>query len=122
LTNHYGAYPGDLRRVLSQKAIKPSSHTKQSLSRSFTSSSEIVLNGKKYRSANTAKIEYNVSKHHGRTLARSLVDRGANGGLAGADVRIVEKHISLRLVDISGIGSHKVTDLPIVTEGGVVPS
>jgi len=121
LTNQQGAYPGDLRRVLSQEATKPPL-SKQSVSRSSASSSEIVLNGKKYRSVNTAKIEYNVSKHSGRTLARSLVDRGANGGLAGADVRIVEKHISPRLVDISGIDSHQVTDLPIVTVGGVVPS
>ena len=68
-----------------------------------------------------AKVAYNVSKHQGQNLARSLVDRGANGGLAGTDVRIVEKHVSPRLVHISGIDSHQVADLPIVTAGGVVP-
>ena len=37
-------------------------------------------------------------------------------------MRIVNPHTNPRLVDVSGIGSHQVTDLPIVTVGGVVPS
>ena len=126
LTNQKGSYPGDLRRVLSQEpnnSNKLSNSTKHSaLSLSSTPGSEIVINGKKYRSVNMAKVACNVSKHQSQILARSLVDRGANGGLAGADVRIIEKHISPRLVDISGIETHQVTDLSIVTVGGVVPS
>ena len=51
-----------------------------------------------------------------------MVDRGANRGLVGADIRIVEKHSSPCLVDVSGIDGHQVKDLPIVTAGGVVPS
>eukprot|EP00934_Nitzschia_sp_Nitz4_P008068 Nitzschia sp. Nitz4//scaffold70_size99833//3673//6700//NITZ4_004582-RA/size99833-snap-gene-0.139-mRNA-1//-1//CDS//3329557096//8058//frame0 len=50
----------------------------------------------------------------------SLVDRGANGGIAGDDVRIIAK--TDRRVDISGIDSHEVNDIPIVSVGGVVQS
>ena len=52
----------------------------------------------------------------------SLVDRGANGGLAGSDVRVICKSNPPRMVDVSGIGSHEVRDLPIVSVGGVVQS
>ena len=48
----------------------------------------------------------------------ALVDRGANGGIAGADVRIIAK--TGRQVDTQGINNHRITDIPIVTTGGVV--
>ena len=46
------------------------------------------------------------------------MDRGANGGLCGTDVRIIEK--TGRLVDIQDIYNHQITDVPIVTAGDVV--
>jgi hypothetical protein len=65
------------------------------------------------------KLTYVVSRsstqHNG-----ALVDRGANGGIAGDDVRIIER--TDRSVDVSGVGNHQITDLTIVTAGGVVPS
>ena len=66
-------------------------------------------------------IVYDVSKHKASKHG-SLIDRGANGGLAGSDVWIIQKDVAPRLVDVSGIDSHQVTNLPIVTVGGVVPS
>ena len=65
-------------------------------------------------------IQYNVSSHQASKKG-SLVDRGANGGLAGEDVRIISK-IPGKFVDVSGIDSHKVNDLPIVTAGALVQS
>ena len=50
----------------------------------------------------------------------SLVDRGANGGIAGDDVRVILK--TLRNVDIQGIDNHQIQNIPIVTAGGVVKS
>ena len=49
----------------------------------------------------------------------SLVDREANGGLAGSDVRFICKSNPPRMVDVSGIDSHEVRDLPIVSVVGV---
>ena len=56
-------------------------------------------------------------KAHDSSSDVSLVDRGANGGIAGNDVRVVEKlH---RHVDVQGIDNHKMNDIPIVTAAGV---
>ena len=65
-------------------------------------------------------VQYRVSQHHG-SFAKgvgSLIDRGANGGLADNDVRVVSK--TDREVDVSGIDGHQMSNLPIVTAGGVV--
>ena len=42
-----------------------------------------------------------------------LVDRGANGGLAGADMRVVQK--THRKINIVGIDDHELTGLNVVT-------
>ena len=47
----------------------------------------------------------------------ALIDRGANGGIAGNDVRIISK--TDRSVDIQGIDNHRINVIPIVTAGGV---
>ena len=107
------AHPGDLRRMLGSN---PSG------SHRGKTPHEIVVDGKRYRSVNVHSCRsYAVSNHHASKHG-SLVDRGANGGLAGNDVRIIHKAADPRLVDVSGIDSHQVNNLPIVTVGGVVPS
>ena len=45
---------------------------------------------------------YHVSKHSSSHYG-SLIDRGANGGLAGSDVRILER--TGRTVSVTGIGN-----------------
>ena len=42
-----------------------------------------------------------------------MVDRGANGGLAGADMGIIQK--TDRKINIVGIDDHKLTGLEVVT-------
>jgi hypothetical protein len=63
------------------------------------------------------QVEYCVSKHHTTNCAMSLVGRGANGGVAKNDVRVIFKRD--RKVDISGIDNHQVTNLSIGTVGDV---
>ena len=63
-------------------------------------------------------VEYCVSKHHSANSSFSLVDRGANGGVAGSDVRPIFQ--TTRTVDIRGIDNHQVTNIPIGTVGGVI--
>jgi hypothetical protein len=48
----------------------------------------------------------------------SLIDRGANGGVAGTDVRVIFK--TGRTVDIRGIDNHQCTNIDIGTVGGVI--
>jgi hypothetical protein len=65
----------------------------------------------------TMHITYHVSAHQ-TCVTQSLVDHGANGGVAGEDVCIISK--SHHQVDIQGINNHQVTDIDIGTVGGVV--
>ena len=48
---------------------------------------------------------------------KSLMDRGANGGIAGDNVCIIDT--TGRFVNIEGIDNQQVVDVPIVTAGGV---
>ena len=103
--------PRDLRRVLS----KTMSHAKNPPSNNIDD--EITIDGKKYRKINVHKLTYNVSVHKGlRTGA--LVDRGANGGIAGEDVRVINK--TGRQADVQGIDNHQIVDIPIVTARAVI--
>ena len=61
---------------------------------------EVALDGVLYRRVN---ITYRVSKHARRNVEGALVDGGANGGLLGTDVRILE-HVEHTSVDITGVG------------------
>ena len=55
---------------------------------------------------------YNISKHSASSYG-SLVDRGANGGLTGADVHVLER--TGRKVSVTGIDDHQLPGLDIVT-------
>ena len=53
----------------------------------------------------------NQSNHH-------LIDRGANGGLAGADMRVI--HTTPRNINIVGIDDHELTGLNVVTAAALL--
>ena len=50
---------------------------------------------------------------HANHTNNQLVDRGANGGLDGSDMRVIYK--THRKINISGIDNHEVTGLDVVT-------
>jgi hypothetical protein len=63
---------------------------------------------------NSTHIEYFVSKHEALLAhSMSLIDRGANGGVAGDDVRIIFRNN--RTADIKGIENHHVNNIAIGT-------
>ena len=81
---------------------------------------DVFMSKSTNRHINLAHIEYRVSLHDSLTAkSLSLIDRGANGGVAGEDVRIIFR--TNRNVDIKGIDNHHVNDIGIGTVGGVVP-
>jgi hypothetical protein len=43
-----------------------------------------------------------------------MVDRGANGGVAGSNMRVIFRHPT-RSVDIEGYDQHCTTNIPLVT-------
>ena len=70
---------------------------------------------------NQTDIVCSVSRHKTSASKRGAsVDRGANGGLAGSDVRALHK--TDQQVDVEGIDNHQLINIPIVTAAGVVES
>ena len=67
----------------------------------------------------SANLTYHVrTSDRSKTLTTALVDRGANGGIAGADVCVIDQtHHS---VDVEGIDNHRMTNILLVTAGAVL--
>jgi hypothetical protein len=65
-------------------------------------------------------LQYQVSWHSIKNTTAALVDRGANGGLAGSDVKVLFK--TGRSANITGINDHTLSNLDIVTAAGLVES
>jgi hypothetical protein len=80
----------------------------------------IVVNGVTYRHINMTNILYNVNNNKVSQPGLSLVDRGANGGVLGSDVLILET--TSRSVNIVGIDNHEITNIPICTGAGYTRS
>ena len=101
--------PGNIKRLLSPAGSKSSTTTQPQ---------EVNLNGITYRQVNNASTLYSISSCHASGHKGSLVDCGANGGIAGDDVRIIAK--TGHQVDIQGTVNHCINDIPIVTAGAVL--
>ena len=114
LSNQRKIPPNDIRRVLSPpgNAQQPAPKNKAQNAAKHT----IILDGVTYKQAMHC-INFRVSAHSS-TKAATLVDRGANGGMAGSDVRLIET--GERCADVSGINDHQISNLPISTVAGLV--
>ena len=84
----------------------------QSIHTSDDDASDItkVLSAKRSRQIQVCK--HYIFQHANHTN-NQLVDRGANGGLAGSDMRVIYK--THRKISISGIDNHEVNGLDVVT-------
>jgi len=121
--------PGDVRRLLAAnrsapprkpKPKAPPLHQQRSSNPSPNKNKQsIILNGIRYVEADVHRITLDIAAS-ATTKVASLVDRGANGGMAGADVRLLET--GEQFADVRGIANHEVTNLPISTVAGLVES
>ena len=120
LTKQSAMKPGELQRVMSDKmaAVPATKRQPPQPPPQQVKQHEFVINGVKYRSVNNHTITYSVTKVQTRRHL-TLVDRGANGGIAGDDVRVINRAPG-RTVDVQGIDNHQVTDIPIVTSLGFI--
>ena len=84
----------------------------QSIHTSNDDASDItkVLSAKRSRQIQVCK--HYIFQHANHTN-NQLVDRGANGGLAGSDMRVIYK--THHKINISGIDNHEVNGLDVVT-------
>eukprot|EP00977_Amphora_coffeiformis_P026725 scaffold29404_cov100-Amphora_coffeaeformis.AAC.1 len=74
-----------------------------------------MFNGRRYRLA----VTYRISQADQRDTRGSLVDGGANGGMFGDDVRVLE-FVEHATVDITGINNAEVNGLCIAQGAAVV--
>jgi hypothetical protein len=100
-------HPGDITRVLSQSMAKGSAPPARK---------SVVQHGVTYYAVNQ-HIQYWASSHR-QVRTGALIDCGANGGIAGNDVRIMNR--TGRQVEVQGIDNHQIVDIPIVTAGAAV--
>ena len=79
----------------------------------------ISFEGKVYRRVNMASVSYQLSNHSLVPVLSPLMDGGANGGMAGNDVRILSESSSNR-PNVSGSGDSMIKNLSLATAAGFV--
>ena len=77
----------------------------------------ITQNGNIY-SAHVSVVTFRIGQHDVMMMKNALVDRGANGGICGDDMTVLEG--SERFVDVIGLAGHKVNQLRLVTAQALV--
>ena len=107
-----------LRQTLSNAASR-NAQAASSSAPSSTPRQSVVVDGRTYYLSNT-NIEYHVGNHEVDNKFGSLMDEGANGGLSGEDVRVIEE--TMNRADVTGINDHSIKDVPICTVAGVLNS
>jgi hypothetical protein len=90
-----------IQKFMSAQNAKPSSETKN-----------VTLK------LSATKMSYCTSVASVTKSGGSLIDGGANGGLAGADVRLIST--GNMLADVTGINNSIISDVPIGTVAGVI--
>jgi hypothetical protein len=103
--------PSDTLLINASKGSRPSPLPPGDISRVSSKNSK--------HSVNLAQIEYKVSYHQassGRSL--SLIERGANGGVAGTDIHVIFK--TRHLFTLERIDNHQFTNTDIGFVGGVI--
>ena len=99
--------PSNVKHLLSATANKPT-----------TQPQEVNVNGIVYQQVNMASTVYAIMSCHAAGNKSELVDPGANGGIAGDDICVIDK--TGKIVNIQGIDNHRINAIPIVTAGGVI--
>jgi hypothetical protein len=78
----------------------------------------VSFDGRFCRRVSSASVSYDLSNHASAPVLRSLIDGGANGGMAGDDVRVLSES-SFNKANVTGIGDSLIQDLSLVTVAGL---
>jgi hypothetical protein len=78
-----------------------------------------IVDGRFYCRVSSASVSYNLSNHASTPVLSSLIDGGANGGMAGNDVRVLSKS-SFNKANVTGIGDSLIQDLSLATVAGLI--
>ena len=119
--------PAHLQRLMSSKN---SNHTQPSTSHDSSSNLSAIhikkadfdYGGQHFNMGKhewfISALQYQVSTSSSTNHSR-LIDRGANGGVAGADVCVMYTQ-PVQVVDITGVENHQIRNVRLGTTGGVV--
>ena len=108
--------PHDIRRILSAQRNTSTSTSSNVQGNELDNRVIQGSDGKMYFRLN---LHYRVSNMRQKN-EDSLIDRGANGGFAGSDVRVLEITDPHQTVDVHGIENHAVKNLKLGTVAGLV--
>ena len=104
-----------LRQTLSNRTVRTAPAPSGSVIDQFTH------DGSTYqRITNHVKISYHIHSASRQNAIGALIDGGANGGMSGSDVRVIEQ--TLQSADVTGLAEHAVKDRPISTVAAVLNS
>jgi hypothetical protein len=103
--------PVTLRSILMSKA----SVDQNSIA---TETTTVGADGHRYLRIDMAQRTYTVA-HTATSPTGAMLDRGANGGLGGIDMKVLE-FVSGVYADVQGVADASVTDLPIVLGASLV--
>ena len=102
-----------LRQTLSNRAVRTTPNNDVI--------DQFTHNGSTYQCiTNHINISYDIHSVFRQSALGALIDGGANGGMNGCDVRVIEQ--TLQSADVSGLAEHAVKDLPIATVAAVLNS
>ena len=119
LTKRETTPPSDLRRMMSSTMARPKASAIKAAATTPPTSNRRSNNNTSFQ-VKMHEIMYSISQHKSSKPQDygGLIDRGANGIVAGADVRVISK--SHRRVNIQGIDEHQIPDISIGTVGAVI--
>ena len=81
----------------------------------------MIVQNKLFRLSHATSIKYSVKAQDvSRDHSGALIDGGANGGMAGKDMRILETTDAT--ADVTGIAQNEILDLPISTCAAYIPT
>jgi hypothetical protein len=117
-----GSSSGDISQVLATKITSDKSKNRQANESKLAPSTVQVgdptyylnkgetttFQGHQY-SFHMTKVNYRIGQHDVTTMEYALIDSGANGGICGDDMLVLEG--SERFVEVSGLAGHKVSQL-----------
>jgi hypothetical protein len=122
---------GDIQQVLASRQA-PVKNKKRQVNEGTSAPSTVTIDGTTYYlhkgetinfqghqySAHMSRVHYQVGQHDVAEMEYALVDNGANGGICGNDMKILEG--SERFVDVVGLAGHKVSQLCFVAAQALV--
>ena len=85
---------------MSMRQVLSSSQTPAAISIATDSDAIVSVGGRFNQKITATSIAYNLSNHASTPVLSLLIDGGANGGMAGNDIRVISQSSFIRLMSL----------------------